>query len=162
MPIQTSGDVPSASLKRNAMSTEMAARLFKTRDKAARGTPRWAATSVTDISPRKSRSTTPGWGGLNILERFSMIVMVVDQYGVGVFKGESEPPILINPDRPMSSQIAGEGVQFPPRAVHISWPPGRVQQRQLCAQPSRVFWLNARLRSRVEELLDTFVPEGFD
>src|ERR1035441_2580684 len=90
---QTSGEeVPKAAARRTAISGETAALPLRTREKVTRPTPRCLATAETVISPRYSRMTSPGCGGLYMRMALSplVIVLVIDQDGVFAFKSESE------------------------------------------------------------------------
>ena len=160
MPIHNSADVPRASESRKAISAEIPALPFKMRDKAARVTPRWSAAEVTETSPRYSRSTEPGCGGLYIIT--SMIVLIVDQDRVGSLKRESQPPVTTYIDRPMTGEIAVKLVKSPAGSVHIFGTNRIIKSKQLNTQLLSMLRLNARLRSGLKELLDTTVSEVLD
>jgi hypothetical protein len=51
-------------------------------------------------------------------------------------------------------------VQPPSWCIHIRRPSGVVQRKELISKPTSVLGLNAALRSRPKEPLDTFVPEA--
>ncbi len=63
--IQNSAEVPSAAANRIAMFAEIPALPFNTRDRVTRVILRCAAVD-TGMSPRYSRSTNPGCGGLRM------------------------------------------------------------------------------------------------
>jgi hypothetical protein len=72
--IQSSGVVPKAAASRCAMLAEIPDLLFNTRERVTRVTRRWAAAADTAMSPRYSRSTRPGCGGLCMAFRTSSMI----------------------------------------------------------------------------------------
>ncbi len=72
--IQSSGVVPKAADRRSAMLAEIPDLLFNTRERVTRVTRRWAAAADTAMSPRYSRSTRPGCGGLCMALRTSSMI----------------------------------------------------------------------------------------
>nr|DAJ20041.1 MAG TPA: hypothetical protein [Siphoviridae sp. ctmtD6] len=80
---------------------------LRMRDKAARVMPKRCAASVTLVSARYSRNTAPGCGGLCIFILVSLvIVLVINNFGIAVFKLECEPPVAVYGNAPMVLQIA--------------------------------------------------------
>jgi hypothetical protein len=47
-----------------------------------------------------------------------VIVLIVDENSVFAFESESQPPIGIDLDRPMSPQIALQGMKISARNIH--------------------------------------------
>ena len=77
MPAHNSGLVPKASAKRQAMSGETPDAPVTMRDRVTRLTLSFAAASVTVMSPKYSRRTSPGCGGLCIRVMFVQSFMPV-------------------------------------------------------------------------------------
>lgn len=49
----------------------------------------------------------------------SVVIPMVDQDGIAVFKRKGQPPIAVDADRPVPRTTALEGVPFPAGAIHI-------------------------------------------
>jgi len=82
-----------------------------------------------------SRRVRPGCGGLNIeLMVTSVVILVVHQDGIAVFKCKSQTPVAVDADRPVAGKAALEGVPVPVRTVHVFGPRGGIQRRQLPSQ----------------------------
>src|ERR1035437_3436215 len=100
--------VPSASDRRSDISADMPAAPFRMRESVVRETCRRWAALVTSTSPRYSRNTLPGCGGLNICVMVSVpvIVLIVDENCVFSVEFEGESPIAADPNGPMAIQVA--------------------------------------------------------
>lgn len=100
--IHKSGEVPSAAASRRAMFAEIPALPFNTRDSVTRVVRRCSAAVDTGMSPRYSRRTEPGWGGLCMrIEGSLVIVLIVDVYCILAFKLERQTPVPAYADRPV-------------------------------------------------------------
>jgi hypothetical protein len=113
IPVHSSGLVPRASDRRNAISAEIPELPFSRRDSATRVTCKCLAASVTDTDPRYSRKTLPGWGGLCIrMVNTSVIILVVHQHGVFTVKRKSQTPVAADIDQyPSKSPCKGCSLQ---------------------------------------------------
>jgi len=78
------------------MSADMPDAPLRMRDSVVRETCKRLAAVVTSISPRYSRNTLPGWGGLNVwvMMPAPAVVLIVDENCVFSLESESEPPII--------------------------------------------------------------------
>jgi len=114
---QNSADVPKAAARRRAMPAEIPAFPLRTRDRVTRVTPRCWATADTGLPAKYSRSTNPGCGGLCILIKLLVIVLIINERHVLSFKLEGETPIPADLDRPMTFEPASQRVKLPTRSV---------------------------------------------
>src|SRR5579863_1926946 len=104
--IHNSADVPRAAAKRMAIAAEIPDLPFSTRDKVTRVTRRCAAAADTAISPRYSRRTAPGWGGLCIgMNRLLVIVPIIDEHYVFALKLEDQTPVSADAYRPLPLKL---------------------------------------------------------
>ena len=94
--------------------------------------------------------------------RASVVILIVDQNGIAIFKCEGQAPVAIDPYRPMPAQVAEQRMEFPARYVHILGRLRFVQSTQLQAKAIGMSWLDAPRGSRKKEFLDAFVAERFD
>lgn len=144
MPSHSSGVVPRASDNLRAISGEIPAAPFSTRERATRVTLRWLAASVTDSAPRYSRKTLPGCGGLCIrIIETSVIVPIIDQNRIFALECECQSPVTAHVNRPVSFQVACQRVQSPARRIHIGRGFRIVQCKELFSQAIGMFRLNA-------------------
>src|ERR1035441_6947744 len=100
----------------------MPALLLSTRESAARETCKCFAADVTSMSPKNSRSTLPGCGGLcmRITSFLLVIIPIVNENHVLAFKGEGQAPVAVHLHCPMVLQITAQSVQLPSRSIHIA------------------------------------------
>ena len=91
-----------------------------------------------------------------------MIVLIIYQYGVVAFKAEGQPPVSVNPDRPVPFVIAREAMQTPARQIHICSTSCGIQPAQLQAQAFCMLGLNARFRFCPEKPFNTFMTKSPD
>jgi hypothetical protein len=56
----------------------------------------------------------PGWGGLYILVMVvpSMVVLIIDQFGIVTVETECQSPVAIDPDGPVTRKASGQFMQF--------------------------------------------------
>ncbi len=163
IPVQSSGPVPMASDSRNAISAEIPALPFRIRDRLARVTRKCFAAVVTDKSPRYSRSTSPGCGGLCMrIVNSSMVVVIVNQHGVFSFERKGEAPVPAYRHRPMVLQFAAQGMETPAGSVHIFRRACVVECEKLLAQSFGVSRLDFGSRPRQEKPLDSLMTEASD
>jgi hypothetical protein len=87
---------------RSAIEGLIAARPLSTLDRVVRSTPNWAAASLTcrfNAGSMSSLKVRLGWGGLNIeLINTSVVILVVRQDGIAVFKSKSQTPATVHAD----------------------------------------------------------------
>lgn len=57
-----------------------------------------------------------------------MIILIVDQLDVGPNEAKGDPPIAVDPDRPMPVQITLQRVKFERRQVHVRRCGGDIEQ----------------------------------
>ena len=92
----------------------------------------------------------------------SMIILIIDKFGIGADKAERHAPIAIDPHRPMPLQIALQRVQFEGRQIHIRWPRRHVEQAQDIADFPRMGCLNPPRCAASIKGLKPLVPEPDD
>src|SRR5690606_36263697 len=136
--IHISALVPSAASSRNAISALMPARPLSKADSACLVTPRRLAASVTPSDSGKySRSTSPGcaWLCMRVIcKSLSVIIQVIDQFGILVFKTENQSPVAVDSDREKTFQVATQLVQAPAGRIQITGIFCVIQCRQHDAQ----------------------------
>ena len=88
-----------------------------------------------------------------------VIVAVVDENGVLALKRKGHAPVAIDSDSKMIFQVSPQGMEAPPRKVHVSGIGRRIQARELQPEPPGVRGLNARFRTCLEEIAKSLVPE---
>ena len=91
-----------------------------------------------------------------------MVVLIVDQYGVAVFKHECQPPIATDTDAPVVFELPFEAMQIPAGNVHIRRRFCAIQKSELPCEPGGMCRLNAGFTARSEEALDALVSERLD
>ena len=91
-----------------------------------------------------------------------MVVLIVDQYGVAVFKHECQPPISTDTDAPVILELPFEGMQIPTGNVHIRRRFCAIQKSELPREPGGMCRLNAGFTARSEEALVALVSERLD
>lgn len=91
-----------------------------------------------------------------------MIILVIHQDGVLFLEGECQPPVTADLDGPMARGLAVQRMQSPTGRSHVGRSLGIVQGEKLLPESLGMFWLDARLRSRLEKALDALMPEGLD
>ena len=91
-----------------------------------------------------------------------MVVLIVDQYGVAVFKHECQPSIATDTDAPVVFELPFEGMQIPAGNVHIRRRFCAIQKSELPREPGGMCRLNAGFTARSEEALDALVSERLD
>ncbi|MGH8522975.1 MAG: hypothetical protein ACREXY_01780 [Gammaproteobacteria bacterium] len=82
-----------------------------------------------------------------------VIILIVHQYRVLPFKGKGQTPAFVDPDRPMTSKLAFEWMQFSAREVDAIRSDGGIQSRRVnasaCAIASSVNYFTDRRVFRV-------------
>jgi hypothetical protein len=91
-----------------------------------------------------------------------MVILIINQNHVLAFDHERQTPVATDCHRPMTFELAVQGMQLPAGSVHVSRRSGIVQGEKLLPEPVAVTRLDLRLRSGAKELLDTFVPEALN
>jgi hypothetical protein len=91
-----------------------------------------------------------------------VVVLIVHDDSISTFKLESQSPILIDPNRPVTIQQPLQGVQPPPGPIHIRRSGSRIELTQLQPQPLGMLGLNASLGARSKEPLNAIVAEAKD
>jgi len=91
-----------------------------------------------------------------------VVVLIVDQYGVAVFKHECQPPIATDTDAPVVFELPFEGMQIPAGNAHIRRRFRAIQKRELPPEPGGMCCLNAGFTAGSEEALDALVSERLD
>src|ERR1035441_3299232 len=136
---------------------------LRMRESVARETRKCFAAAVTFVSPRNSRSTLPGCGGLCMRISFLLVViLVVDENRVLALKSKCQAPIAVHFHGPMALEIAVQRVQSPSRSIHISCRLGSIQLKELNREFSGMGRLNSRLASGGEESFDAGMPEALN
>src|SRR6185437_16198306 len=74
-----------------------------------------------------------------------VIILVIDEHGIGAFKRKSQPPVLVYPNCPMTFHVALERVPFPAGNIHLLRRARFVEHVQHVQQPLRMMRLYARL-----------------
>jgi hypothetical protein len=100
------------------------------------------------------------WRIVHAHKNLSVVIPIVHQHGIFPFKGERQTPVAADIHRPVALQIAAQGMQPPDGRVHVLRGSGVVPRGQLQFQFVGMMRLDFRLRSDVEEPLDTLVPEA--
>lgn len=91
-----------------------------------------------------------------------MVILVIDQHDIRAFKLEGEAPVLVYPNRPVTSKVPFKRVQSPYGNRHIVRAACYVELRKLQLQPLGVLRLNTGLGARSEELLKPSVAKRAD
>ncbi len=171
--IHNSGVVPKAAASRIAIAAEIPALPFNTRDSVTRVTRRCAAAMDTARSPRYSRRTSPGCGGLCMRIRLApvsvrfkitelVIVLIVNEDSILAFKLERQTPSAAHADRPVTFEFRRQPMKLPTWSVHIFRLLRVVQRKQLQAELVGMLRLNPGFRTSMEELLYASMPEALD
>src|SRR5690606_21195274 len=92
----------------------------------------------------------------------SVIILIVDQDGVGFIESERQSPIPAHSNRPMFTQGSLQRMNAPAGEVHVLRAPGTVQPGKLQTQARRVCREHALPRPRTEEKLQPLVAEAPD
>jgi len=61
----------------------------------------------------------------------SVIILIVDEDCVLAYEPEGQAPVPADPDCPMVLKLSSQRVQPPPRSIHVTWPLGIVEGKQL-------------------------------
>ncbi len=91
-----------------------------------------------------------------------MVVAIIDQDYVFVFKRKRKPPVSIHCDCPMTFKIMVQRMQSPSGRIHVGRGLRPVQRKELQPEATGVLWLNACLASGKKEPLNSLVPERPD
>ncbi len=102
-----------------------------------------SANSPICLSPRNSRSSSPGLAGLCIIiaSTPSVIVLIIDQYRVFSFKSEGQSPIPIDGDGPMALQLTLQRMPAPPAPIDIGRSRGQIESRR---KDFEMIWASGR------------------
>lgn len=90
----------------------------------------------------------------------SVVVSIVHKHGIFALERECQAPVAADIYRPMPLKLAEQGVQSPPRRVHVLRALRIIQRKKLLPQPLGMVRHDFRLGSSPEELLNTLVPEA--
>lgn len=88
-----------------------------------------------------------------------VVVLIVHDFGMAVFKPEGDAPIPANLHAPMPFEVSGQRMQFPAREIHVVGRLRAVQTNKDIGNPGGVRRLNARLAASSEEGFQPFVTE---
>jgi hypothetical protein len=91
-----------------------------------------------------------------------MVVVVIDEHRVFAFESEGESPVAAYRDCPVIFQVAMQGMQLPPRRVHVFCRAGVVERKQLLAKALGMAGLDFGFRPGPEEQLDSLVTKASD
>lgn len=91
-----------------------------------------------------------------------MIILVINQFGIPAIKTECQPPVSIDPDRPVAGQASTQFMQSPIRRIQICRPGCVVQCGKLKLQPCRMMRLDALLATHPEKRFKPLMPERFN
>jgi hypothetical protein len=173
--IHNSGVVPKAAASRIAMDAEIPALPLSTRESVTRVIRKCAAALVTGTSPRYSRRTKPGCGGLCIAfapvpvvrpwpknDLGLVIVLIIHEDCVLALKLKRQTPVPADADCPVILELAGETMKPPPRSIHIFRPLGIVKCEQLQPKLVGMLRLNAGFRPGFKELFQATVAKALD
>ena len=89
-----------------------------------------------------------------------MIVLIVDEDRIFAVEGKGEPPVSIDADGPVFSELAGQSMPLPARNVHLLGSAGDVENGKLLVESRGMIGLNAGLRACLEKSFDSFVAEA--
>ena len=81
----------------------------------------------------------------------SVVIDTVDRCGIPVGKRKREPPVLVDPHRPVAFQISPQSMQAPSGQVHVGGTGRGIEQAELQSQAFRVSGLDADLAAAPEE-----------
>jgi len=156
--------IPSIS-SRMANSSLTAARQFKTRDSGTRDMPSFCAAAVTDrpiSSSNSRRSSSPGCGGLCIIfnSPLSMVIQIINQLDAASGKAKHDPPIAVDPDRPVAAPVPLELVAFECLQGNRFRPGGGIQDTQDQPQPGCMVRLDTFGRACLVKRLKSFMAEA--
>ena len=91
-----------------------------------------------------------------------VVILIIDEHRIPGFKCKRQTPIAADAHRPESLQFTAQSVTFPARHLHILDTDRLIQNVKLHRKPRCMLRLNPRLRSRLKELLNAFMPEALD
>jgi hypothetical protein len=91
-----------------------------------------------------------------------VVILIVDQNCIFAFKSEGEPPIAVDPHRPMAFQIALQRMQSPSRHLQVGGRFCPIQRIKLLGKLFGMSWLDARFAPGQKEFLYTGVPKALD
>jgi len=102
-------------------------------------------------------------GGLNIfIVISSVVVLIVNKFGIFASEPECQAPVAVNPNRPASCITAAQSVQFPTRLVHFVGILGDIQYCQLPRKFVSVRRLDSSFAASQEKLLQSLVGKTFN
>jgi hypothetical protein len=88
-----------------------------------------------------------------------VIVLIVHEDRVLVFKSEGHPPVAVHLDRPMTCEITFQRMELPAWQTHCLGRISIIQNAQLLRKLLRVRWLYPGFRTGFEEFLEPAVLE---
>ena len=91
-----------------------------------------------------------------------MIVKVINDIGIAVFKAKNQPPVCTDFNTPKSVKIMFQRMQIHSTTAHVLYFLGRVQQEQQRGQFLAVFGLNAAGVVFEEEAFESLVGEALN
>jgi hypothetical protein len=91
-----------------------------------------------------------------------VVILVIDELGMFPVEPESQSPVFVNPDGPMTLKRTFQLMAAPTRSVHIFRAARHVELTELETQPLRMLWLDASLGAAAKEALDAAVTKALD
>src|SRR5664279_3383633 len=120
------------------------------------------------LRPRSARTSSrrisPGCTGVFITmsSPSSVVVLVVDEFDVAIYESERDPPVAVNPDRPVAGEVALQLVRTERRDRDVGGSLCHVKQPQDAQQLRDVVSLDASLRTLAIQPLHALVSETDD
>src|SRR5437879_12133037 len=90
----------------------------------------------------------------------SVIILVIDQYGIITLKLKSQTPIAADIYRPMPRKLTSQRMETPARSINVLRLHRIIEGKKLPSQLIGVFRLNAGLRTIFKGLLNSTVSVG--
>lgn len=89
-----------------------------------------------------------------------MVILIIDELGVGADKAEGDTPVAINPDRAMAFQVALQRVHLERRPIHILRTCRDFEQSKDVSEFLYMGHLNAARRPSLAEGFKPFVSKS--
>lgn len=89
-----------------------------------------------------------------------MIVLIINQLGICPYEAEGDAPVAVDPNRPVTSQIALKRVELEGRYVHVGRPCCDIQQAKDVSEFLYMVSLNASRRAGGVEGFEALVAKS--